>query len=373
MAIQSFISEVDLFTAGRSCAGPLVVVLHQYQAGLEMLDLQMQSCPRPRPAQSPGCHTSFHYGVDGCKVHQYVDLANTAWGFYLIPPPCPEPPCPVIQTCDGIGADQYNTLPDGSTVTPPPNTGTDGTPNCQVIHVAVVRGINSYGDSIFCFDSPAFDGRAYDCLVTSLCAIFTAAGLVPDAETNLLVHIGELVGLDTVQLALDIIACQEAPGPVLPDCNCDPGITVLDTTSVNLGVTGTQITASVIASPTTGNALTITGSGLYVPVALAVSTITNAGATIDPATADVFVYTGVGADSQQVLSPAAGGRNNIWVKNISLGNLTLTFAAVNGVDNSPGGSLIIEPQSVGAYPFGNDGGEAAQLVYVASLDTWVVV
>lgn len=375
MAIQSFIDQVDLFTAGRSCLGPLKVVLHQYQSGLEMLDLQMQTCPRPRPAQSPGCHTSFHYGVDGCKVHQYVDLANTAWGFYVIPPPCPEPPCPVIQTCDGIGADQYNTLPDGSAVTPPPLTGTDGTPNCQVIHVAVVRGINAQGESIFCFDSPLFDPKAYDCLVNSLCQIFDAAGLVPDAETNLLVHIGELIGLDTVQLALDIIACQEAPGPVLPECDCTPA--VLDSTSINFSVTGSnEITGTAIISPDAGNQLTNPGNGLFVPSSdnFTVLVLTQTGATIDPALADVFVYNGTLADeTKNVLTPVAGGRNNIWVKNISDFNLELTFAAVNGVDNAPGASIILEPQSVGAYPFGNDGGEAAQLVYVAALDTWVVV
>lgn len=418
MAIQSFISQVDLFTLARSCAGPLRVVLHQYQSGLEMLDLQMQSCPRPRPAQSPGCHTSFHYGVDGCKVHQYVDLANTAWGFYLVPPPCPEPPCPVVQTCDGIGADQYNTLPDGTPVTPPPLTGDDGTPNCQVIHVAIVRGVNAQGESIYCFDSPIFDPKAYNCLVSSLCQIFDAAGLVPNASTNLLVHIGELIGLDTVQLALDIIACQNAPDPILPPCNCDLGLSVLDTATINFSLAadvisgsvnisanaGNQVsavgdglfvpdtayndtnsinlteaanvvTADLIVSPDAGNQLSVLANGAFVPTPDAYTSLvlTEAGASIDPALADIFIYDGAAPDTKQLITPAAGARNMIWVKNISADILTLSAAAVNGIDNAVAATIDLAPQSVGGFPFGNDGGDSAQLFYDAGLDTWLVL
>lgn len=377
--ITDFTSKVLLFTAGRSCAGPLKVVLHQYESGLDFLDNEMIRCPRPRPAQSPGCHTSYHYGVSGCIVHQYVALANTAWGFYITPDPCPEPECPIIQTCDGIGADQYNTLPDGTAVTPPPLTGADGTPNCQVIHVAVTAGINQYGENIYCLDAPIFDAAAYDCLVKSLCAIFDAAGLVPDASTNLLVHVGELVGLDTVQLALDIIDCQNAPGPVLPPCNCDPiglNLAVTDTATVNMSIaSGDTFSASVIVDPTVlDNQLTAGANGLSVPNFrnLVISLIDEADTTIDPDDADVFVYDGVGADSQQVLNPTST-RNHIYVKNISVDNLTLTFAAANGVDNLAGASLVIEPQDPGNYPFGNDGGETVHLVYSSALQTWLVI
>lgn len=47
---------------------------------------------------------------------------------------------------------------------------------------------------------------------------------------------------------------------------CAPPVTVVDTNSVNLTITGQQLQADVIVSPAPGNALSITGAGLYVDV-----------------------------------------------------------------------------------------------------------
>lgn len=212
-----------LFTVGRACAGPLAIVLHEVDQGIEMLDHEMTRCPTPRPAQSPGCHSSFHFGIGGnCHFHQYIDIANTAWGFGLLPPVlcpppniCPPEPC---ASCTGLTADQYNTNFDGiPPVIPPFVAGPDGTANCGVIHVAIQSIFPSNITGVCCEPNP----DAYRCLVRSLCELFDLAGLVPSL-TTLLAHCGELVCLDLEQLVADIIACLNAPPPVVPPCTCAP-------------------------------------------------------------------------------------------------------------------------------------------------------
>lgn len=222
MSITDKTADVLLFTPGRTpCTGPLAIVLHGYSSGIEMLDLEMERCPRPRPRQSTGCHTSFHYGVDGCNIHQYVALANTAWGFGVTPPTCPAPICPPDEcaSCTGLTVAQYNPDLDGNDpVLPAFVAGTDGTANSCVIHVAVTgqsgfSALDAYGDCCRWME------KSYQCFVRSLCQIFEASGLTP-SQTTLLVHCQELLCIDIDQLVLDILACLNAPAPVLPPCNC---------------------------------------------------------------------------------------------------------------------------------------------------------
>lgn len=262
-----------LFTPGRDCEGPTAVVLHEYRSGLEMLDKEMDRCLRPRPLCSPGCHTSFHYGVGACHLHQYVDLEDTAWGFWFEPTPvCPVPPCPIVQECDGIGADQYNPDFDGNPATPDVTASPAcQDANCSVIHVAVVTGITTVSDGIFCINSPTFNERAYRCLVQSLCEIFDVAGLIPVSGTTLLTHIGELVNVDVDQLADDILECLTAPVPPLPPCDCIPietANTVVDTATLDLTASGPfnrNITGNVRISATAGNQIVANLDGLFVP------------------------------------------------------------------------------------------------------------
>lgn len=261
----------DLFTIGRDCVGPTAVVLHEYKSGLEMLDKEMNRCIRPRPLCSPNCHTSFHYGIGSCHLHQYIDTANTAWGFYFIPTPaCPTPPCPIEQICDGLGADQYNPDFDGNPATPTVAAGACLEANCSVIHVAVITGVSSISDGIYCIGAPTFSAAAYKCLVESLCEIFDAAGLTPTSGTTLLTHIGELVNLDVDQLAIDILLCLNAPVPPLPPCDCIPIETpnaVIDTSTIDFTASGAfnrTITGSVRVSATAGNQVTVNPDGIFV-------------------------------------------------------------------------------------------------------------
>lgn len=222
MTITDKTADVLLFTPGRApCATPLAIVLHGYSSGIEMLDLEMERCPRPRPRQSTGCHTSFHYGVDGCNIHQYVALANTAWGFGVTPPTCPEPICPPDEcaSCTGLTVGQYNPDVDGNDpVLPVFVAGTDGTANSCVIHVAITgqsgfSALDAYGECCRWME------KSYQCFVRSLAQIFIASGLVP-SQTTLLVHCNELLCIDIDQLVIDILVIINTPPPPPPPCQC---------------------------------------------------------------------------------------------------------------------------------------------------------
>ncbi len=426
MAITQFPSL--LFTPGRACAGPLAVVLHGFSSGIEVLDLEMDRCPRPRPLCSPGCHTSFHYGVDGCVIHQYVATADTAWGFGLTAPTCPPPVCPPdpCASCTGLTADQYN--PVLSTGLPPviPVFGADaqcpGTANCGVIHVAIpgqsgFSALDPFGQCCFFFGGdpldPDFDpttNKVYNCLVKSLCEIFDAAGLVPTVN-NLLIHCNELLCLDTARLVEDILLCLNAPVPPIPPCICAPTavqlcqtlgtvllgapsagpflgqdclfhaslvdvtVTALDTATINTTAveapTNTfTLSSDVIISPDTGNTLEARVNGLFADRGtLSVVPILNAG-TIDPTSGnDVFVYSSVGAGAVTLVNPIAGEKVDFWVKNISASVLTITAASlIDGV-----GVITLDGTIPAGYPFGNNGGEAVHLVFDTANVTWYVL
>lgn len=214
-----------LFTPGRACGAPSAVVLHEYSSGVEALDAQMRVCPRRRPAQSPGCHTSYHYGIGGaCNFHQYVAQGDTAWGFGITQPTCPTPPCPPTpcESCTGEDADQYNSALDGTPPTPDVTVGADLTVNCSVIHVAIT-GVPPFQSDLDCCHFWE-DPQTYNCVLRSLCEIFTEAGLTPDMST-LLVHCGELMCLDLEKLITDLEAFDCTVTPVSPCINCPPGPT----------------------------------------------------------------------------------------------------------------------------------------------------
>ena len=342
MAIIDFTASSILFTPGRAaCVGPLAIVLHEYGSGIEMLDLEMGYCPRPRPAQSPGCHTSFHYGVGGNVIHQYVDITDTAWGFGVQAPTCPVPPCPPspCESCTGLTVDQYNPDIDGNPpVLPAFVAGPDGTANSCVLHVAVANSLNRDPNNCCLFLS---DPRQYRAFVNSLCEIFEASGLVP-SQTTLLVHCGELPCLDIDQLVLDILECLAAPEPVLPPCNCVPVLAEF---------------AGNIASNDDG--LLIDGRTQVVSNA---PTASNVTAEVD---ATLYIYRGVGAGSFTLVAPAtANDLNRVIIKNRSASVLTV-------VGDIEGGNITLA--GTGVYPFGNPGGEAAELIYDFTAGEWVVI
>ncbi len=372
----------NLFTLGRACAGPLAIVLHEYKSGIEMLDQDMNRCPRPRPLQSPGCHTSYHFGIGGnCKFHQYVPIADTAWGFGVLPAQlCPVPPCPPdpCESCTGATVDQYNPDEDGNPpVLPPFVIGPDGTVNCGVIHVAVNSIWPPNLAGICCDPNP----DAYECLVNSLCEIYQLSGLLP-SQTTLLVHCGELPCLDIDQLVLDILACVNAPPPVEIPCTCTPTtdqfcsalstiadgavavpgttlllgddclfhqlppavdivITAVDTPCLDLTVTEAPantfvITGSPIISPTIGNNLTCAADGLFVPtppdVAINVTDTPCFDLTVVEDPANSFMLTG-----SPIISPDAGNQlvcspNGLLVPAASAADVTVVGLDTTTID-----------------------------------------
>jgi hypothetical protein len=407
------IPDVVLFTPGRACAGPLAIVLHEWHSGIESLDAAMQFCPRRRPAQSPGCHTSYHYGIGGsCQFHQYIDNADTAWGFGLSPVTCPTPPCPpdACSLCTGLTADQYNPDLDGNPpVLPVWAVGPDGTVNCAVKHVAVTNLFptnQSLGSGPCCLP----DAKAYRCLVESLCYIFQTADIVP-SQSTLLVHCNELICLDIDQLVEDILACINTPPPPGLPCNCAPtaeqfcatlatlpvsqsptllvlgddcqfhptadafNVVAADTPSIDTTVVEAPpntftISADAIISPDAGNSLSIHANGLYANRGeLIVAPILNAG-VIDPTSGtDVYVYSSVGVGAATLVDPVAGEKNDLWIKNISASVFSVAAASlIDGV-----GVIALDGTVPAGYPFGNNGGEAVHLVYDFANTTWYVL
>lgn len=339
MSITDKTADVLLFTPGRTpCTGPLAIVLHGYSSGIEMLDLEMERCPRPRPRQSTGCHTSFHYGVDGCNIHQYVALANTAWGFGVTPPTCPAPICPPDEcaSCTGLTVAQYNPDLDGNDpILPAFVAGTDGTANSCVIHVAVTgqsgfSALDAYGDCCRWME------KSYQCFVRSLCEIFEASGLTP-SQTTLLVHCQELLCIDIDQLILDILACLDAPpAPPIP-CQCTP--------------TTAQFCASLSTVPVL---LTPATSALgpdcaFHPI-VAAPIVDVAVVGVDTATVDITVVEAPAntftVSSDVIVSPDAGNQLVAQVNGLFV-PASATYRDCTGLP-LPNNSVLLQPPTVGS-------------------------
>lgn len=349
-----------LFTTGRACAGPLAVVLHQYSSGIEMLDSEMDRCPRPKPAQSPGCHTSFHYGVDGCTIHQYVSPANTAWGFGVTPPTCPEPICPPdpCESCTGVTADQYQPDLDGNPpVLPGWAAGPDGTVNCAVLHVAVAGGALVGADGCCRFLS---DPQAYSCFVRSLAQIFVLNSLTP-SQTTLLVHCGELPCIDIDQLVIDVLAYIALPPSVLPPCTCQP--------------TGAQFVAGIedLAVGDTfisGDSLVGADGELHeVFTDYRVDSVTST-TVINPNTYDTDVIFLTGGNLTIGTPTVAAALRELIIKNT---DPAVARTVTGHIDGVPGAVITLDFRGGGPYPFGNAGGEAVHLIWDPDATTWQVV
>ena len=332
MAIVKVQPLSDLFTAGRAC--PLTaVVLHEYKSDLSTLDNEMQQCVRlPKPLCSPSCHKSFHFGIGAnCLAHQYINIEDTAWGFWYEPTPaCPVPPCPIVQTCDGVGADQYNPHMDGTPATP--NVSVGGVcldANCSVIHVAVSVGAGRVSDGIYCIRSPQFSEAAYACLVLALCEIFELAGLTPDGYTNLLTHIGELASIDLDILALDIQECLDFVPPPPPPCECSVPIVGVDTASVDMVVAGLNISANVRISAAVGNQASIVADGIFVPA--------DTEVPITPVDTTSINLTASGVDNHTIqadliISPDAGNQAVVLVNGLFVAETPITPVDTNTID-----------------------------------------
>lgn len=369
MSISDFTSGVQLFTAGRAPGPASAVVLHEYCSDLGSLDLQMERCARPRPAQSPGCHTSFHYGIANGFIHQYVALANTAWGFGVTPPSCPEPLCPPdpCESCTGLTADQYNPDIDGNPpVLPVWVVGADGTVNNRVIHVAVAGSCNRDPNNCCLFLT---NEKAYDQFVVSLAEIFAAAGLVP-SQTTLLVHCNELNCLDIDQLVLDILAV--VPVPPFVGCECitdvDPG------DGLAMSIAAGTIVTDITLDPDVSNILSLspagllgTSSGAPEPVIATPAPNTVFNPNTDPGNR-ILVVTAAPGDTLTITTPLASVLE-LYIKNVGPEALTIATSGAELID----GVATIELAGVVAagYPFGNDGGESVHLLWNSA--NWFVL
>lgn len=353
--------ESLLRTVGRA-PGPIqAVVLHSYFSGLDMLDNEMDRCPRPRPTQSPGCHTSFHYGIASNGFHQYVLQANTAWGFGVIPQSCPEPICAPTpcESCTGLTVDQYNPDLDGNAPTLPAwAVGADGTVNNRVLHVAFAMG--AWNE--FCCEQFLQNQVTYRNLVASLWFIFDESGLVPSQNT-LLVHCGELDCLDIDQLVTDILD-YEPPAPVVP-CECVSGAEGED--ALALSFVGGELQGSIILDPDPDNILSQGVDGLLAlpsgSPAPQVAAINAFPATFNPNTAPqnrLLVTTSAPGDTLTLTTPT-GGVIEIWIKNLGVEDLDVATSGAELIDGVA--SIKLAGTDPGNFPFGNNGGDSVQLLW----------
>lgn len=159
-------------TVGRS--GPITkIVIHEYDGELEQLDTIHRL--RLRPAELPGCKSSFHYGVDECFIHQFVDTNNTSWS-----------------------------------ITPSGNCGPSGNvpANDRAIHIAYCTGYSQ----VYPYSSPN-SYRRLDCLAALLTNILILYSLTP---ADIVVYTGDLIDLDLPIMLLPLVGNTNVLPPPAP-------------------------------------------------------------------------------------------------------------------------------------------------------------
>lgn len=157
-----FVESLNYAIGRGPCAAPVAVVLHEITLPLSGMD--DQAC---RPTCEARPHGSFHFANEGCEWRQYVDTANTAYGF-------------------GIGAANAEippTLPSGCPT---------GTADQKVIHIAI--NWRSLLSPRTCPTCNVTDGIP-QCLCEFLAWVFQSNGITLNAA-NLVKSLGELKTLD---------------------------------------------------------------------------------------------------------------------------------------------------------------------------------
>jgi len=186
------------FTAGRCGPGqPLAIVLHEYDGAIEQLDSQMI-----QPVLPPfiGCHTSLHYGLSGCVIHQYVQDADTAYSFF--------------------GAGSCGT---GTWTFPAAFPGID--PNCYTLNIAVTTGV--LGLDGICEPNPNnYTPETLRCLANLICALSQKYNIAPDS-IHVIRHQNELADLPFTELMDAVIVCINAPPPPAGDVQLCTAISTL--------------------------------------------------------------------------------------------------------------------------------------------------
>lgn len=248
--------------AGRACSpAPIAISLHKFVGSLAQLEGLISNCRnKSRP--------SYNYGIEGCKITEFVPAEDTA---YAIPyPVCPVPvpptcPTPLPECWDGTTV--IDALP--STVNP----------NCKVISIALVVGINT---TDLCSDSVyAYSEESIKCLAE---LIKTLSLEYPDIlidPANIFVHGNELPDFPIC----DLIDCINAIVPTDPVPNPDAVVLCNALSEFETGVPVTvfgkdadgNCVQGAVAGVTTTNVLALAGTILS-------STVNGVPATVDLAT-----------------------------------------------------------------------------------------
>lgn len=172
------------FTPGRCGPGQSVaIVLHEYDQAFESLDAQALRCiaPVPNNPQSARVHSSFHYGINDCQIHQYVADSDTAWAF-----------------ANG-----------GATGWSLPSIYPGVAPDCYTINIAVVTGVLGLNGN--CEPKPNnYSPLQLQCLAKLICALAVQYNIAPDA-THVWRHGLELADLPFADLMTAVNACINAP------------------------------------------------------------------------------------------------------------------------------------------------------------------
>lgn len=272
--------------AGRNCTpAPIAISLHKFVGSLSQLDGYISNClNKNRP--------SYNYGIDGCKTQEFVPVADTAYAI-----PYPVCPVPLPPDCPPILAE----CSDGTTVI----DGFTGNPNCKVISVAVVSGLNNAdfcGDDFNCEDSDT------QCLARLLNDIAVANGITLTAQSLLLYGFDEFPICELLECIANLQPIEVPPNPeVVLLCNalsqfptgtivtvigkdatgaCVQGalpaevpLVANDTPTVNLtasGAFGHTLIADVIISAQANNLLSAQADGLFVTAPTVVLNVNTA-------------------------------------------------------------------------------------------------
>lgn len=176
------------FTPGRCSPGvPLAIVLHEVDLPIESIDgdasfIQYQQAN----------HVSFHYAISDCVIHQYVQVADTAWSF----------------------SPTANLAPWSVAVA---NAGVN--PNCYTINIAVSTGSTTSSSSNCPRPNNYYSGNTQRCLAQLLCWLAEQNNIPLDAD-HIWRHSLELVEMPLADIIALAIECKNAP-PVDPDPTLD--------------------------------------------------------------------------------------------------------------------------------------------------------
>jgi hypothetical protein len=246
-------------TPGRCSPGvPLAIVLHEVDLPIESIDGDANFI---QYAQAN--HTSFHYAISDCVIHQYVQVADTAWSFS---PTADLSPWAVAVANAGIN------------------------PNCYTINIAVSTGSTTSTSSNCPRPDNFYSLNTKRCLAQLLCWLAEQNNIALDAD-HIWRHELELVDMPLADIIALAIECQNAP-PIDPDPTLDSLCDQLAAMT-----TGGVATTSTLLVGADCHTYTVPAGGGVVPATLVCDQIGTfpAGATIAPTTelvgADCNTYT----------------------------------------------------------------------------------